>query len=183
VAEYVSDHLAPFAVDAVRQIGYRAPAAIADGIYRKKRAHVNLSTAVVADDVIHMMKFKSGDRLFDLSITVDGASDNTFGRVGIWIVQPDGTGSLTEGGTGDDNVFASGLGMNALVPRTEIFKEEGTLKDSDRGKPLWEILEVGTSAGVVADPMLEYYISIKIEIAVATATENIILEAGYTSGS
>jgi hypothetical protein len=188
MTQYYSDNFAPAAADvSARAESYLAPVAISNAVLRKKKATVTLSSAVtaVAPDVVHLMKFKSSDRLFDLRISNVGASTTAIADVGVYVVQPDGSGSLTVGGTGDALVFASALSLTGTdIDRADAFLESTRLEGEDRGKQLWELVNLSIAApGLTEDPKVDYYISLTITTAVTGSNEVISVEADYTAGS
>jgi hypothetical protein len=192
MADYFSDHFAPQTgtagiVGPATDNGditrsYRAPVGFAHARYRIKQARFTTSIAgVAATGIIHMMKFKSGDRLYGLFVSDTGASDDLAADCGLYVVENDGSGTLTRTGVlGDVDLFGAANALNAGATRTDLFSL-GALSAYHKGMTLWQLANVG-AATHTSDPFVEYYISLTVTTDAATAAETVVLEAQYTSG-
>jgi len=173
----------PATDNTTRTAGFHAPAGFAHGRLRVKQGRFTTSVAgVAATEIIHVMKFKSGDRLYALTNSDTGASTDTAGDVGLYVVNVDGTGTLVRTGfLGDKDLFGSAVDMNANANKVDLFVESAVLSPEHKGLALWQLANVG-AATHTSDPMIEYYVSITVTTDAATAAETVILEAFYNSG-
>lgn len=180
--DQVSDHFSgstqPVALSAIDG-QFKVSAGIGHARMRKKVARITLDLLPVftTNDVARIMQFKSGDRLFELTLVSAGAS--TVVTVGIGLHE---SGNNHDGVVIDLDLFASALAVNGTVARSaDMFTESSTLDDFDRGLTLWELAAIG-AASYTEDPFLDFDLTLTAGAAVTTADEPLIIEAWYTSG-
>jgi hypothetical protein len=136
------------------------------------------STADLADnDEIHLFDMHSSDRLIELFVSCDAGwhTTATF-NYGLY--------SKKTGLARDEDLFAAAFDQVNEIARGDIFDQSTTLADWDRGKALWELLEIGLSESVVADPQETYTIvaTASANLTAMAAETEMLLEAWYIAG-
>ena len=146
---------------------------------KKTHTLINLAGATLADeDDIRMFPMKSGDRLYELFISVPAAWDFTTltAQIGLWEA-----GEVHNGVVIDDDLFNTSFDLTATTARVDQF-DGNVLEDEDRGKRLWEMANEGDGTYTV-DPFEVWDIVITISALTAgnAVSAEILLEAFYTS--
>lgn len=154
---------------------FRAHVGITHARLRKKRAHIVIGTAAQIGDEIRLGKFKSSDRIFDIRVTAAGATAAA-ADIGLYRA-----GSAHDGTVIDADLFASAIGLTAAA-RADGFTEATTLGNKDRGKMLWQLVNVGTPSTFASDPMIEMDLVATVTTAFTVALDDIVVEIDYTSG-
>lgn len=107
----------------------------------------------ITNDVLVFGLFKPSDRIIDIKFFCDGAGTNGALNIGVHQVnRSNGELSLT---AIDADLFASARATGTAVlhgaAAATVFTEAGTLSDSDRGKALWKLADIGGGT-FTADP-------------------------------
>jgi hypothetical protein len=136
------------------------------------------STADLADnDEIHLFDMHSSDRLIELFVSCDAGwhTTATF-NYGLYL--------KSTGVARDEDLFAAAYDQVNEVARVDIFDQATTLADWDRGKALWELLEIGLSESVVADPQVMFTVvaTASANLTAMAAETEMLIEAYYTAG-
>lgn len=142
---------------------------------RYSRAEILMTSLAnpAATDFVRMMSLKSSDRLIQLFVLGVG-NTTTAGNIGLYRAGDNHDGTVL-----DADLFASAL-LLTTVTRADIFKQATTLADEDRGKQLWQLVNIGVPSTFTTDPNLTFDIGIDLT---AVATEDtIVMEAYYTAG-
>lgn len=168
MATYFSDHFSAdengnTAADSER----RAPAGINHGRLRIKRAKI-IGTITTADTV-RLMQFKSGDRLYNLKLTVNG--DLTTGAANFGLYK---SGDAHDGAVVDADLFATAQSLTSALDETDIL-DEASLTADNRGDELFVM------AGQTEDPMEDWDL-VMTPTANFDTSEEVTVTAVYTSG-
>lgn len=178
MATYFSNLIAASTANTTLVEGFKAPAGIANSRLRKKvgRATTADSTGFQTTDVVRMVTLKSTDYLHTLELTADGTATAGAVNVGVYL-----TGTAHDGAVEDADMFATAVTISTELDLTNVMTE-GTLVDGvDRGKQMWEIVNLGSGETYTADSRVEFDITIVPSTNFDDDTE-LTLTAVYTAG-
>lgn len=182
MATYYSDHFGTgvattlAGTDATLTRDKKVSAGIGGARLRVKRGSITIGTAAGIGEILRMMKFRSGDRIFEVLLSTTGGSA---GAADIGIYK---SGTAHNGAVIDVDLIGSAVTTSGTVARVDQFKESTTLKDVDRGKTLWELVTIGAAATYTADPMEEWDLCLTMTTAITVSLQTIVVEVKYTSG-
>jgi len=132
-------------------------------------------------DEIRLFDLNSNDRLIELFFSMDG----NWGATATFDVGLYNKGAANDGTVIDVNLFATADVWSSAIERTDLFKEATTLDDWDRGKPLWELANIGlgaTTYGVTTNETWTVTTVTSQDISATDAVVEFLVEATYVSG-
>ena len=132
-------------------------------------------------DIIRLFDMSSNDRLINLyfSMNASWGATTTF-DVGVYE-----KGSDNDGAVVDINLFATADIWSANILREDLFKEAGTVDDWDRGKALWELVNIGlgaTTYGTSTNAQWTIACTTTQDISATDAIVEFMVEAFYVAG-
>lgn len=150
----------------------------------KKRAFFKGLPLVATPDVVAMFPMRSSDRLWDLLLSTDSGSTAAAANIGLYGY---GTNAAPVGAVpsaGAAAMFATALDIGAApLDRSDVFKEAAVLNGWDRGKQLWEMVNIANAATYAKDPGVMFVVALTVTTSFTVADSIIMLEANFTAGS
>lgn len=131
---------------------------------------------LTAPDVIRLMTLKSSDRIRSIKVSCDGGSDAAAVNLGLYL-----TGANHDGAAVDADLFGSAVDLSSALDQSELF-DEAALSGVDRGKQLWELVNVATASTYASDPQVDYDLCMVVTTAFTTADSEVVVEVEYTAG-
>ncbi len=158
----------------------RVPAGFGGSRLRHKFCNfiIPASTDFADDDEIRFFDVKSGDRPVALYISCDADQGATATwDIGLWA-----KGDNNDGGILDRDLFDAGHNQAGAINREDVF-DSAVLGSFDRGKPFWELLEIGAGSDVV-DPRVLYTVGQKAtaDLTIVSAAVSFAVELEYIAG-
>lgn len=183
MARYYSDHfnssgVAPSLASTTNvtlDTTFKPSVGIAHARMRKKRPHIVIGTAATIGDEIRLTRFRSSDRIYDIRVTAAGATAAA-GDIGVYR-----SGAAHDGAVLDVDLFATAIGLTAAA-RADGFTEATTLANKDRGKQLWELVNIGVASTFASDPMIDMDLVITVTTSFTVALDDIVVEIDYAAG-
>lgn len=175
---WYSDHFgADGSNDITREVPKnKIPVGLIHGRKYVKRAKFVGMPLVTTPDIIRMMSFRSGDRLFKLELFASGGTAGAM-DVGLYL-----TGNANDGAVVDVDLFASATTGASTIDGTDMFDESTNLISTDRGKFLWELADAGAATYSV-DPFVWFDVCLTVTTSFTTGDATLILIAEFTAGS
>jgi len=149
MSTYYSNHYSP----AIGATGHfttlRSPMTpIAVGLDHSRVRHISAQLVVPSGtdmdsgDIIRLFDISSNARILELPFSMDAnwGATTTF-HIGVYA-----KGSNNDGAVIDVDLFASTVDWSGAIARTDYFTESSTLDNWDRGKALWELVNIGLGA-------------------------------------
>jgi len=158
---------------------YLAPTVASGVAMELKRAQIVLPnpTDLADDEVLAMMDFKSGDRIWEIW-AYNNAGFTATGTANIGLYE---AGELSVGTVIDEDLYALDLVIGGALVRVDVFEEATTLTEFHRGLTLWEQAAIG-AASYTVDPYIDMTLAYTMssEEAATAAVAIAVLEVWYT---
>ncbi|HUW32184.1 MAG TPA: hypothetical protein VM223_11280, partial [Planctomycetota bacterium] len=122
------------------------PAGLSHGKLRYKAARITgiVVGNGVATDVMRFLQLKSSDRLIELYTSGTNTGTSLGGNWGVYL---EGDGAVQ-----DVDLFDAGAAQNDVTKGDRLL--DGAVTADYRGKPLWEMVNLGGSLGLTEDPQV-----------------------------
>jgi len=141
-----------------------------------KRARFNVGTAALIGDEIRLMTLMSSNRIYEVLVSSDGGATAGIADLGVYF-----TGANHDGTVLDVDLFATALVLDAAITRVDQFKESTTLNDRDRGKYLWELVNIGVPSTFPKDPAQSMDLVFTVTTSFTVAVTDVVVEVRYTA--
>ncbi len=136
------------------------------------------ATDMADDDVVLFMDLQSDVRLVELLFSQD-ANQGATATFNFGLRR-----NLAGGGAiVDEDLFGAATNLAGAIARTDYFTT-GALDNWDRGKPLWDLVNIGLSGSVTVDPQFVYTVAMQAtaNITVVDGAVETLVEAFYIAG-
>jgi hypothetical protein len=142
-----------------------------------RRASITVLDSALGD-VLWMFTVGSGDRLLSLTYGSDGGfNSSSSNELGLYTHNDDHDGAVL-----DVDLFGAGIDLTSAVDASTEALYLGAIDGEDRGKQMWELLELGADQGKTADPGLKYDVCLTLNANDDATSSTFILVAEYTAG-
>lgn len=168
MAVYYSDNIAS-AYNATDSGRYRANSHLIGPPH--KRMTADLLAGIASSDLIVFGRFKSIDRIYELTGTSTGTPTTGSMNLGLWYAPAVGNDPVT---VLDADCFCSAVDLTSAAAAEDWFVESTVSPATDRGKALWEI------GGLSADPKGDLLLVGQVVQAIDTA-DTILVVANFDS--
>lgn len=167
---------------------FYAPSGYARGDYNRKACLVTIPTALSfgADgDTVSLMDFKSGDRLCSILVSDNGGQGATTSdwNYGLYKSSVTDLGALVSAGS--ETTFAAAHDQSGPITSVDVFAAAGgDTDDWDRGKALWELINLSDADTYTSDPFETWTLVATSSDAVATTAAVVewLVEVFYVPG-
>jgi hypothetical protein len=176
MADWYSDH---FGADGSNDNSQEVPKNKVDGTLIRGRKYVKRAVMVgmpLITEIVRMMSFRSGDRLYKLELFASGGTAGAM-DIGLYLA-----GNAHDGALVDVDLFASATTGASTIDGTDVFDESTNLIATDRGKFLWQLADKG-AATYTADPFVTFDVCFTVTTSFTTADATLMLIAEFTAGS
>ncbi|MES0386005.1 MAG: hypothetical protein ABUJ98_15655, partial [Hyphomicrobium sp.] len=143
-----------------------------------KRATITVLDSAAAD-VCWMFSMGSGDRLYELRYGYDGGwSASSSSELGLYTFAETHDGAVL-----DVDLFGASIDLStaAVDITTETFSA-GALGGEDRGKQMWQLLEIGATQSYTVDPGVRYDLCMTLSGNDDATSSTLVVYALYTAG-
>jgi hypothetical protein len=159
---------------------HRPSAGIAGARARVKIGVATVGTAgMTSGDELRMVRLRSSDRIWRISWSAAGTSTTYAASLGVYDAGDNGDGAVCSATSAA--LFDAAIALAGGAALTEAFAAN-SLTDEDRGKQLWELINIGTAATYTTDPMIDMDIVVLSTATGTTAIEEVLVVVEYTAG-
>jgi hypothetical protein len=179
MATFYSELYAETATPQVVDVHKRVEAGIAHASMRYARAGVTLDAVLGVGETIRFKQFRSSDRInIVLFSCIDAGTGGTI-DAGLYR-----SGVNHDGAVIDSDLIMDGIACTALAGHGQLYALDNGNNDVgflDRGKSLWEWVNLATPGTYAADPMEDWDFTLTATVATTVANWNAVFEFYYTT--